>query len=53
MTIKAKSDIEAIRDAIESMAPDERAQFISFVEGMAYKSTLAKSSESEQTDKPA
>ena len=40
MTMRAKTNIEAIKSAMDDMTEREQEQFVSFVEGMAYKASL-------------
>ena len=52
MTMKAKTSIETIKSAMDDMTEREQEQFVSFVEGMAYKASLT-GNESAQKDKSA
>lgn len=45
MTMKAKTDLETIKGAMDDMTQDERTQFVSFVEGMSFQKGLNKPEE--------
>lgn len=42
MTMQAKSDLTTVSEAMDNMTPSERQQFVSFVEGMVFKTGLDK-----------